>query len=200
MADKRITDVDFVDSLNSDESFFINQNSSLKQINKSNIVFGITNGGTGGTTAEKARENLGAASFVHTHAITDVNNLNEKLLGIDESLDNVNESLKTKQEQWNEVRNEDNYNGVVNITLSDHTIYDYNNVSSLTIVGTVCQSCGTITFSSGFSPSSSTLKVSGFDFSIGDDINDAIAGETWEFSVSYNRNNKSCIIWKNWSE
>lgn len=193
MADKRITDVDFVDSLNSDESFFINQNSSLKQINKSNIVFGITNGGTGGTTAEEARENLGAAPSVHTHAITDVNNLNEKLVNIDNT-------LTTKQDQWNEVRNEDDYDGVVNITLLDHTIYDYNNVSSLTMVGTTCQSYGTIAFSSDFSPSSSTLNVSGFDFSIGDDINDAIAGETWEFSVSYNRDNKSCIIWKNWSE
>lgn len=60
--DKKITDVDFLDSLNSDESFFVNKNNSIKQINKSNIVFGINNGGTGATTVEEARENLGVAS------------------------------------------------------------------------------------------------------------------------------------------
>ena len=58
MANKRITDVDFVDSLNSDESFFINQNNAIKQINKNNIVFGVENGGTGATTIEEVRTNL----------------------------------------------------------------------------------------------------------------------------------------------
>jgi hypothetical protein len=56
---KRITDVDFLDSLNSNESFFVNQNNTLKQINKSNIVFDITNGGTGASDATTARNNLG---------------------------------------------------------------------------------------------------------------------------------------------
>lgn len=59
MANKRITDVDVVSSLNSNESFFINQNNAIKQINKNNIVFGVNNGGTGATTAEEARKNLG---------------------------------------------------------------------------------------------------------------------------------------------
>lgn len=59
MADKRITDVDFLESLDSDESFFVNQNNSIKQINKSNIVFGISNGGTGSTTVSGARNALG---------------------------------------------------------------------------------------------------------------------------------------------
>ena len=59
MANKRITDVDYLDSLNNNESFFINQNNALKQINKKDIVFDIENGGTGATTIEAARDNLG---------------------------------------------------------------------------------------------------------------------------------------------
>lgn len=71
MADKRITDVDFVDLLNSNESFFINQNNSIKQINKNNIVFGVANGGTGATTAKEARANLGVSesAFIITENI-----------------------------------------------------------------------------------------------------------------------------------
>ena len=61
--EKRITDVDFLDSLKGNESFFINQNSTIKQINRSNVLFGITNGGTGATTAKDARANLGAVSI-----------------------------------------------------------------------------------------------------------------------------------------
>lgn len=61
MADKRITDVDFLDSLNGDESFFVNQNNSIKQINKNNVVFGVINGGTGATDGEDACANIGAA-------------------------------------------------------------------------------------------------------------------------------------------
>ena len=59
MAEKRITDVDFIGSLNSDESFFINQNSTIKQIKRSNVIFNINNGGTGATTVAGARNNLG---------------------------------------------------------------------------------------------------------------------------------------------
>lgn len=79
MADKRITDVDFLDSLNGNESFFVNQNNSLKQINKNDIVFGIEQGGTGATNLEDARanlgivpENIGAAEKVHTHSASDI--------------------------------------------------------------------------------------------------------------------------------
>lgn len=178
MADKRITDVDFVDSLNSDESFFINQNSSIKQINKSNVVFGITNGGTGATTAEDARVNLGVADKEHTHKIDEIVNLDS--------------TLATKQDQWQTISG----TGVINVTLADCTMYNYSNVTSLTMVGKACQCYGTVTFSS----STPTIEVSGFDVSLGDDITEALANETWEFSVSYNPNNKSCIIWKNWSE
>lgn len=60
MADtnKRITDVDFIESFNSDESFFVNQNGSLKQINRGNVVFGIVNGGTGADNGESGLQNL----------------------------------------------------------------------------------------------------------------------------------------------
>ncbi len=60
---KRITDVDIIDSLNGDESFFVNQNSSIKQISKNDvfkdIIHPIENGGTGATTVASARNNLG---------------------------------------------------------------------------------------------------------------------------------------------
>lgn len=59
MANKRITDVDYIDSLTSDESFFVNQNNSIRQINKSNIVFEVVNGGTGASDVSEARKNLG---------------------------------------------------------------------------------------------------------------------------------------------
>ena len=38
MADKRIVDVDFLDEMDNDASFFINQNNALKQINKSDAI------------------------------------------------------------------------------------------------------------------------------------------------------------------
>lgn len=63
MANKRITDVDIITSLNGDESFFINQNNAIKQINKKDVVFGITNGGTGATNLEDAKKNLGISNI-----------------------------------------------------------------------------------------------------------------------------------------
>jgi hypothetical protein len=58
MADKRITDVDYIGSLNNSESFFVNQNNTLKQINKKDVVLDIINGGTGATDASTALYNL----------------------------------------------------------------------------------------------------------------------------------------------
>ena len=69
MANKRITDVDTVESLNSYDSIFINQNNSLKQISKNKITFDIASGGTGANNAEEARANLGAVS-IQTSTIT----------------------------------------------------------------------------------------------------------------------------------
>lgn len=192
MADKRITDVDYIDSLNSDESFFINQNSSIKQVNKSNIVWGITNGGTGATTITEAKKNLDVADKIHTHKINEIDTLEEQLSTINDTLSTINDTLSTKQDQWNTVQGTD----VVEVTLSNHTMYNYDSVTSLTIVGVACQCFGTIVFSS----TTPVINVSGFDISIGDDITEALADEIWEFSVSYSPNNKSCIVWKNWSK
>lgn len=59
MAKKKITDVGFTEILNDNDSLFINHNDSIKQIKKSDVIFSISNGGTGATTAEEARNNLG---------------------------------------------------------------------------------------------------------------------------------------------
>lgn len=62
MVKKRITDVDYINSLNNNESFFVNQNNTIKQINKGNVVFDVSNGGTGAATASQALDNLGAVN------------------------------------------------------------------------------------------------------------------------------------------
>ena len=72
MAEKRITEVDFIDSLQSDESFFVNQNNAIKQINKGNIIFEIVNGGTGANNVIDARMNLDAAALEHEHNVGDI--------------------------------------------------------------------------------------------------------------------------------
>lgn len=75
MANKRITDVDTIESLNSNESFFVNQNNSIKQINKGNIVFGFANGGTDATTPEGARANLNVYSKSEVDALMNSNTM-----------------------------------------------------------------------------------------------------------------------------
>lgn len=64
MADKRITDVDIIDSFNGDLSFFINQNNSIKQINKKDVIIPVSSGGTGVTTIEDMKDILGINSDV----------------------------------------------------------------------------------------------------------------------------------------
>lgn len=58
MANKRITDVDSIDSLSGSESFFINRNNTIRQVNKSNVIWDVSNGGTGVTTLEGLRSLL----------------------------------------------------------------------------------------------------------------------------------------------
>lgn len=72
MANKRLTDASFVDDSTTIETFFVKENSSVKQVEKDKIVFGINNGGTGATTAEEALKNLNAAHIDHTHTFEDV--------------------------------------------------------------------------------------------------------------------------------
>lgn len=64
MANKRITNVDYIgkENLSGNESFFVNHNDSIKQVHKSELVFGINNGGTGANNVEGARTNLGLGS------------------------------------------------------------------------------------------------------------------------------------------
>lgn len=79
--------------------------------------------------------------------------------------------------------------GAVSITVEENREYEYTGVTSLTMVGADVECHGTVVFAS----STPTISVTGFTASSGDDIADAAASETWEFSCFKNR-----IIWKNW--
>ena len=91
MANKKITDVDFTESLGGDESFFINQNNSIKQINRGNIIFSVANGGTGATTLEEARANLEVYS--KTEMDTKVESLTDTLETLTDSVETLAETL-----------------------------------------------------------------------------------------------------------
>lgn len=72
MANKKLTDAGFIDSFNEIGSFFVNQNNSIKQIDRDDVVFGIEYGGTGANNAEEARINLEAAHIDHTHTLEEL--------------------------------------------------------------------------------------------------------------------------------
>lgn len=81
--------------------------------------------------------------------------------------------------------------GAVSVTVENNKEYEYTGVSSLNMIGAKVSCHGTITFGD----SAPSIVVSGFVASAGDKIEEAKAGETWEFDVFDGR-----IIWKNWSE
>lgn len=101
----------------------------------------------------------------------------------------ITTALDKKAEAINEVANTDDITDI-EVTIADNTEYTYTNVTSLTMVGNNYKACGTITFGDTIS----AINIDGFTASAGDDINTAIAGETWEFNCY-----EGCIIWKNWS-
>lgn len=70
---KKLTNVDYIDSLNNSGSFFVNHNDTVRQINKEDVVFGITSGGTGAKNAKDARTNLGLGAIA-TMDVTPVAN------------------------------------------------------------------------------------------------------------------------------
>ena len=80
MANKRITEVDFIDLLNSDESFFINRNNSIKQISRENLKIMPTTGGkfTGDVTM--------GSNLILSNGI----NVETELSNISNSINNIN--------------------------------------------------------------------------------------------------------------
>lgn len=79
--------------------------------------------------------------------------------------------------------------GNVSFTAEDNAEYEYTGVTSLSMVGGKVSCHGTVVFGD----SVGSISVSGFSGSIGDEISEAAAGETWEFDVANGR-----IIWANW--
>ena len=120
MADKRITDVDFIESLDSDESFFINRNNAIKQISKTNIVFNINNGGTGATDASTARANLGAADKIHEHTTDDIvsgvlpiSRGGTGASDMDAARDNIGAAAKVHEHTWDSLSNKPFYEEII---------------------------------------------------------------------------------------
>lgn len=80
--------------------------------------------------------------------------------------------------------------GEANFTAENNREYEYINISSLVMVGADVDCHGIIVFSADSAPS---ISVTEFKAISGDDIAEAVAGETWEFDVFNGR-----ILWKNW--
>ena len=69
MANKRITEVDYASTINSDDCLFVNQGGILKQVKKKNVlndIIPVELGGTGATSIEDALTNLKAIGFKGT--------------------------------------------------------------------------------------------------------------------------------------
>ena len=87
-------------------------------------------------------------------------------------------------------------NSTVDFTVANNTDYSYTGVRYLTMRAANVNCHGFISFHNSYTPS---IIVNGFSAQSGDDINSAARGDIWEFSV-YTHNNKSFIVWKNWSD
>lgn len=102
MADKRITDVDVIDSFNGDLSFFINQNNSIKQINKKDVIIPISSGGTGVTTLEEMKNMLGVNSTVVpiSRGGTGATNARDALINLG-AMSMINRTITLDVDAWN---------------------------------------------------------------------------------------------------
>lgn len=98
MANKRITDVDFIDSLDGDESFFVNKNSAIKQTSKQNIVeFLVETLPNSGLTDSLNLSDYAKSkdlSNLNTSIRTDLNNMNTSIRNdLKTDLNNLNTSI-----------------------------------------------------------------------------------------------------------
>lgn len=75
------------------------------------------------------------------------------------------------------------------VAMADNTEYILTDVSDLYIVFGEGTSWGTVTFGETIG----TVSVTGYVSTDGDDIAEAVAGETWEFNCYKGR-----LLWKNW--
>ncbi len=134
---------------------------------------------------------IGAAPNEHIHGnITrdgKIGNVNGKILltgvnGVIEAVDKENTGLIVKPAVIGS-------SGAVSFTAEENKEYEYTGVTSLTMVGADVSCHGVIVFGE----EAPIISVSGFKGIIGDDIAEALAGETWEFDVKDGR-----IIWANW--
>ncbi len=144
----------------------------------------------GGTDAI-APQDIGAATADHTHGnITNdgkVGAVNGKILMT--GVGGLVEAKDTKELGFITEPILVATSGAISITVEDNREYEYTGVTSLNMVGADVECHGTIVFAAA-TPS---ISVTGFTASGGDDIAEAKASETWEFSVYKNK-----IIWKNW--
>ncbi len=79
--------------------------------------------------------------------------------------------------------------GAINVTLQDNCEYSYAGVSSISMTGTDGEAHGFVVFGNPVG----NISISGTK--AGDDIFNAKANETWEFSCFKNK-----FIWKNWGD
>ena len=77
------------------------------------------------------------------------------------------------------------------ITIANNTEYRLVDIDGLDMYGNTNKAHGFISFASWFE--NGGLNITGFKASAGDDIAQASASETWEFSCDF-----GYIVWKNW--